>query len=634
MEEVNNKNVTTSMNKKERSKERREKRHQEISRLRTIPYSDHQRWWSAETVAVVTGANRGIGFEITRQLASHGLTVILTSRDTTLGEEATKALQEQGLKVVFHKLDVVDLESIDSFCAWVRETYGGIDILINNAGISYNTGSDNSVDSAENVINTNYIGTKNMVKAAIPLMRPSAEGARIVLVSSRLGRLNGRRNRIADVTLRQQLEDTESLSESLIDSTMNKFLKQAKDGSWVNGGWPQNNTDYSLSKLAVNAYTRLMAKILAERPEGQRIYINCCCPGWVKTAMTGWAGLTSPEEGADTAVWLALIRDQSISGKFFAERHKLEFTGTHHPFYTRPILEAACQNAHKVVDEILFRSPEAILCTDKSGYDIIQLAVIHRSEKIYNLIHATGERKNLYRTILDFSNNNILHLAGRLAPSYKLNNRRGAALQLQRELQWREEVKKVISPTFKTQENNFNETPDMMFTREHENLVKEGEQWMKTTAESCSITAALITTIVFAAAITVPGGSNSETGIPLFTKNIAFAIFAVSYAISLIASSTALLVFLSILTACFAEEDFLVSLPRRLLIGLCTLLLSAITMMVAFSATLYLVFCHQNPWMLAPICGLSLVPVSFFVALQFPLIVDLYRSTYLRIFGQ
>nr|GEU65893.1 ankyrin repeat-containing domain, PGG domain, Gag-polypeptide of LTR copia-type [Tanacetum cinerariifolium] len=316
------------------------------------------------------------------------------------------------------------------------------------------------------------------------------------------------------------------------------------------------------------------------------------------------------------------------------EIDKLEFSGAHHPYYTRPILEAACQNAHKVVDEILFRSPEAILCTDNSGYDIIQLAVIHRSEKIYNLIHATGERKNLYRTILDSSNNNILHLAGRLAPSYKLNKRRGAALQLQRELQWREEVKKVISPTFKTQENNFKETPDMVFTREHENLVKEGEQWMKTTAESCSITAALITTIVFAAAITVPGGSNSETGIPLFTKNIAFAIFAVSDAISLFASSTALLVFLSILTARFAEQDFLFSLPRRLLIGLCTLLLSAISMMVAFTATLYLVFCHQNPWMLAPICGLSLVPVSFFVALQFPLIVDLYRSTYLRIFGQ
>ena len=76
----------------------------------------------------------------------------------------------------------------------IRCTYLCLILQINNAGISYNTGSDNSVDCAENVINTNYIGTKNMIKAAIPLMRPSAEGARIVLVSSRLGRLNGRRN--------------------------------------------------------------------------------------------------------------------------------------------------------------------------------------------------------------------------------------------------------------------------------------------------------------------------------------------------------------------------------------------------------------------------------------------------------
>ncbi|KAL0380307.1 UNVERIFIED_CONTAM: Carbonyl reductase [NADPH] 1 [Sesamum angustifolium] len=98
---------------------------------------------------------------------------------------------------------------------------------------------------------------------------------------------------------------------------MNTFLEQVKDGSWKDGGWPQVFTDYSLSKLAVNAYTRLMWRILWEQ---HKIYITCCCPGWVKTAMTGWAGHTSPEEGADTAVWLALLPDPSISGKFFAER--------------------------------------------------------------------------------------------------------------------------------------------------------------------------------------------------------------------------------------------------------------------------------------------------------------------------
>ncbi|XP_023733803.1 uncharacterized protein LOC111881632 [Lactuca sativa] len=315
------------------------------------------------------------------------------------------------------------------------------------------------------------------------------------------------------------------------------------------------------------------------------------------------------------------------------EIDKLGYSGTHHPYYTRPILEAACQNTYKVVHEILSRSPEAIQCTNKSGYDIIQLAVIHRSVEIYNLIYDIGERKNLYRTIVDSSKNNILHLAGKLAPSYELNRRTGAALQLQRELQWQEEVKKLVFPTYITQENIFKETPDMVFTREHENLLKEGEKWMKTTAESCSITAALITTIVFAAAITVPGGTHQETGTPLFRSDIAFTIFAISDAISLFTSSTALLVFLSILTARFSEKDFLVSLPRRLVIGLCALLLSTTAMMVAFSATLFLVFCDRKPWMLAPICALALIPISSFVTLQFPLIVDLFWSTHVRIFG-
>ncbi|KAK1407388.1 hypothetical protein QVD17_39003 [Tagetes erecta] len=303
-------------------------------------------------------------------------------------------------------------------------------------------------------------------------------------------------------------------------------------------------------------------------------------------------------------------------------------------FYTHPILEAARQNAYKVVDEILFRAPEAIESTDKNGYDIIQLAIIHRSEKVYNLIYEIGERKNLYRTIVDSSKNNMLHLVGKLAPSNVLNQRTGAALQLQRELQWREEVKKLVFPTYITQENEFGETPDMLFTREHKKLVIEGEKWLKTTAESCSITAALITTIVFAAAITVPGGNNQETGLPVFKNEPTFVVFAISDAISLFASSTALLVFLSILTARFAEKDFLVSLPRRLFIGLFSLLLSTTAMMVAFSATLFLVFCEQKLWMLAPICGLAFVPIAFFVTLQFPLMADVFRSTYLPIFGK
>lgn len=89
------------------------------------------RWWSKETIAVVTGGNRGIGFEICRQLAAHGLTVILTSRDANAGAESIKILQEGGLDVVYHRLDIVNESSINHFVGWLQQNYGGLDILVN-----------------------------------------------------------------------------------------------------------------------------------------------------------------------------------------------------------------------------------------------------------------------------------------------------------------------------------------------------------------------------------------------------------------------------------------------------------------------------------------------------------------------
>ncbi|KAD4179783.1 hypothetical protein E3N88_28374 [Mikania micrantha] len=273
--------------------------------------------------------------------------------------------------------------------------------------------------------------------------------------------------------------------------------------------------------------------------------------------------------------------------------------------YTRPILEAACQDAYDVVDEILEKWPEAILCKDKKGCNIIQLATMHRSLKIYNLIYTFREHSNDdYGTMEDSSENNMLHLAGRLAPSNRLKRHTGAALQLQSELQWHQRTS-----------------------------LGKHRKWIKAVAESCSITAALITTIVFAAAITVPGGS-SQNGVPVFTNETAFLVFAFSDAISLFSSVTALLVFLSILTSRFAEQDFLVRLPRQLIIGLCTLLVSTSAMIVAFGATLFLVFCRRKLWMIAPICGLAFVPIAIFFILKLPLILDLFRSTYRSRFGK
>uniref|UniRef100_A0A453GF18 Uncharacterized protein n=5 Tax=Aegilops tauschii subsp. strangulata TaxID=200361 RepID=A0A453GF18_AEGTS len=192
--------------------------------------------------------------------------------------------------------------------------------------VNFNRGADNSVEFAEQVIETNYFGTKRVIEAMLPLLKPSPYGGRIVNVSSRLGRANGRRNKIGDAILREQLLTDDCLSEELIDGMVIKFLEQVKQNSWSSIEWPQMYTDYSVSKLAVNVYTRLMARRLSDRSEGQKIYINCFCPGWVKTAMTDWEGNISAEEGADTGVWLALLpQEQATIGKFYAERREISF---------------------------------------------------------------------------------------------------------------------------------------------------------------------------------------------------------------------------------------------------------------------------------------------------------------------
>ncbi|KAD6454935.1 hypothetical protein E3N88_09641 [Mikania micrantha] len=299
------------------------------------------------------------------------------------------------------------------------------------------------------------------------------------------------------------------------------------------------------------------------------------------------------------------------------------------------IFEATRQNAVTVVKLIVSQFPNAIWNINEDGHNIIQHAVINRSEKVYNLLYQMSAHKNIYRTIKDPFKNNLLHLAARLAHENKLNPISGAALQIQRELQWFKEVESFVCPLNVIQKNAFGETPQMVFTKEHKNLLIEGEKWMKETAQSYTITAALIITIVFAAAITVPGGNKQENGIPVFTNNAAFTVFAVSDAISFFTSVTSLLMFLSILTARFSEQDFLFKLPTKLIIGLANLFISTTAMLVAFGATLFLVFGQNNSWILAPIAALTCLPITSFMTLQFPLIYDLISATYGRsMFGK
>ncbi|XAR67189.1 hypothetical protein NMG60_11013655 [Bertholletia excelsa] len=292
------------------------------------------------------------------------------------------------------------------------------------------------------------------------------------------------------------------------------------------------------------------------------------------------------------------------------------------------VIEAAIQGNPEVIEEIVDIFPEAIW-SNKSKHYMFHLAVRNRCENVFNLAYQMSKIRLAMMDVYVDNGNTILHLAGQLAPRYKLSLVSGAALQMQYELQWFKEVEKFMTPRMKNSANIDNKTPQEVFTEAHKDLVNDGEKWMKDTANSCTIAAALIVTIVFAAAITVPGGNNDENGEPFFLhKSKAFIIFAVSDAISLFASTTSLLMFLSILTARYAESDFLYALPRRLIIGLVTLFLSITFMMMAFGSTVYLMFGQGKAWILIGVAALASLPITSFVFLQFPLLVDVISSTY------
>lgn len=195
-------------------------------------------------------------------------------------------------------------------------------------------------------------------------------------------------------------------------------------------------------------------------------------------------------------------------------------------------------------------------------------------------------------------------------------------------LNFMQEVEKVVQPSYKELTNKDRQTPRMVFTAEHKDLVEKGEKWMKDTATSCATVAALVVTVVFAAAFTVPGGNNSDVGIPIYLNETSFMIFAVSDALGLFSSSTSLLMFLGILTSRYSEEDFLRALPMRLSIGLIALFFSIASMLTAFTAAFHLVLFHRVRWITIPIGLLACAPVTLFALLQFPLLVEIVSSTF------
>lgn len=251
-------------------------------------------------VAVVSGANRGIGKAIAQKLAQAGLDVVVCSRDLAAGEKVAREIGGRAAQ-----LDVTDRLSVGA----LADRLDRVDVLINNAGIAME-GFDAHV--ARRTIEVNFLGPMHLTDTLMPKM---TEGARIVMVSSSQGALSRFGERVRSAFAHEELTRDELVT--LVDS----FVLDVQAGAHEQRGWP--SSAYAVSKAALNALTRVLARELEGDPRGIRV--NAACPGWVATRMGGANAPRSPEEGADTPVWLALEAPAELTGGFFRDRKRIPF---------------------------------------------------------------------------------------------------------------------------------------------------------------------------------------------------------------------------------------------------------------------------------------------------------------------
>ncbi len=226
-----------------------------------------------KTVALITGANKGIGFEIARQLGAKGITVVLGARDEAKGVKAAEALRAEGVDAHAVKLDVSNDADVAALPGWFTERFGRLDVLVNNAGIAEWASDD--VGAFRKTLEANLFGVVAVTYALLPLLRESPAG-RVVNHSSVLGSLTS------------------------ITSAPGQF------GDFVNPA-------YTTSKAALNGFT----VALAHKLRGTRVKVNAAHPGWVKTDLGGDAAPLTVDVGAQTAVALATLGEDGPSGGFF-----------------------------------------------------------------------------------------------------------------------------------------------------------------------------------------------------------------------------------------------------------------------------------------------------------------------------
>ncbi|KAK3591767.1 hypothetical protein CHS0354_019539 [Potamilus streckersoni] len=268
---------------------------------------------STRRVAVVTGSNKGIGFGIVRGLCkTFNGDVYLTARNEGLGRKAVEDLKKEGLNPLFHQLDISDSTSIQNLKAFLQKQYGGLDVLVNNAGIFKDESDAPFAEKVEETLKLNFWDTLAVCEVLYPLLRPHA---RVVNVGSIYSTMAF--GRCSD-SLKAKISNP-NISMDQLKDLMRDFEAVAKAGTVEENGWPK--WAYHVSKIGVRVMSYIQAKAFAHDSSRPDIIVNSCCPGSVHTD-TNYNGTKTIDEGAVTPLYLALLPPnvESPKGEFVCEK--------------------------------------------------------------------------------------------------------------------------------------------------------------------------------------------------------------------------------------------------------------------------------------------------------------------------